>query len=172
MTYKTHPNPSHIQVGIVQFNVTDESARRTILEKSLQTIPEVTNAGYTGYGYMGNISPPEDLAFQAIFLQPNATNGTFDKAFEPFYQIAALPGVKGQIGRLDFPSWMDYSKDFLTDPNIATNIIDGSRLLNSHVLLERTKDLVDLMFEYPNYGPGFNFSRSNSQFTLGSRMKN
>lgn len=103
-------------------------------------------------------SDDKPLSFAAIFLQPNGTNSTFTKAFKEYYEITRIPGVSGLVVNFDFPSWSEYSNTFVQDPNIATNIIDGSRLLTSEVLLKRTDDIVDLIFEYPENGPGFNFS--------------
>lgn len=153
VTYKTHPNPSHIQVGAVMYNATEVSAKRSVLKGVLQAFPNVTDAGYTGYAFTGG-----DTAFAGVFLQPNATNQTFDKAFGQFYEIANLPGVSGQVFRFEVPTWLEYTKQFLSDLGIATNSIHGSRLLNSEVLLEQTDDLVDLMLKYPEYGPGFDHS--------------
>ncbi|KAI9840689.1 MAG: hypothetical protein M1837_001365 [Sclerophora amabilis] len=150
VTYKTHPNPSHIQIGLVQLNGTDNSTTRRILENSLQTLPGITDAGYTGYGVI-------DGGFSAIFIQPNGTNETFDAAFAPLREIATLPDVSGQVVNFDLPSWIDYCNTFLSDPNIASNIIGASRLLTSDVLLDRAKDIVDLVFDYNAVSAGFNF---------------
>ncbi|KMP02044.1 hypothetical protein CISG_09300 [Coccidioides immitis RMSCC 3703] len=158
VTYKTHPSPSHIQVGLVQFNVTNNSTLRAVIEKCLQELPSITDAGYTGYGSMNFLSGgKEPLGFGAIFIQPNGTNATFTRTFKPYYDIAKMQGVSGALANIDFPSWIEYAEVFVQDPNIATNIIDGSRLLTSQALLHRTRDLVDLMFEYASFGPGFNF---------------
>ncbi|EEP82063.1 predicted protein [Uncinocarpus reesii 1704] len=155
VTYKTHPNPSHIQVGFLQFNVTNNSTLRAVLEKSLRGLVSVTDAGYTGYGIINTSDEP--LGFNAIFIQPNGTNATFNTAFKPYYDISTMQGVSGLVANAEFPSWIEYSKYFLRDPNIATNIIEASRLLTQEVLLHRTGDLVDLAFEYPSPGPGFSF---------------
>ncbi|KAF3479904.1 FAD binding domain-containing protein [Arthroderma uncinatum] len=155
VTYKTHPKPTNIAVGIVQLNVTTEDARRVVLEKSLQAIPDIAEAGWVGYGVTSaqkNVTTP----FQAIFLQPNASMATFNKTFEAMNKIASLPGVKGGVAPLNFPDFLEYSKLFLQDPNIATNIIDGSRLVNRRALTECASDLVDLMYEYPAFEAGFN----------------
>ncbi|KAK2741352.1 hypothetical protein FQN57_005636 [Myotisia sp. PD_48] len=154
-TYKTHPKPSNIQAVAFQFNTTDSQVRRTILERSLQAIPGITDGGYVGYA-IANTKSTESQAFQAIFVQPNATNATYVKAFASVNEISTLPGVQGGVITFDFPDWMGYSEFFLTDPNIATNIIDSGRLLNSDVLTNRASDIVDLMFKYPDFGAGFN----------------
>ncbi|KAK2750863.1 hypothetical protein FQN55_001434 [Onygenales sp. PD_40] len=161
-TLKTYPNPSHIQVGLAQINVTDNSALRPVLERTFPAISHVTEAGYIGYGELGN--GKGHIGFQGIFLQPNATNETFMEAFAPFYEIAALPNVSAQVANFDFPSWIEYCRVFLTDPNIATNVIDGSRLLTPEVMTAKAKDLTDLILDNPDYSPGFNFiGRVNSR---------
>ena len=132
-------------------NATDDDTLRTVIRKGLETIPGVTEAGYTGYGDLHG-------GFGAIFLQPNGTNETYDQAFAPFYEIKALPGVGGQICTFNFPSWIEYCRSFLRDPNIATNIIDASRLLTKDVLLNHAEEIDDLMFDFPEAGAGFNFS--------------
>ena len=83
----------------------------------------------------------------------------FNKTFEPMNKIATLPGVTGGAVSYVFPDFLEYSKNFLRDPNIATNVIDASRLVSRQVLTERASDLVDLMFEFPTTGPGFNSSK-------------
>jgi hypothetical protein len=150
VTYKTHPNPSHIQVAQVQFNVTDNSTYRTVVQKSLAAIPGITEAGYTGFGSLLG-------RFSVIFVQPNATNETFASAFAPLYEISKLPNVSGQVVKLDFPTWIDYCNVFLQDPEIATNLISSTRLLTADVMLNHNKELVDLIVDYPNLGPGLNF---------------
>lgn len=138
-------------MGLVQLNSTDDSTLRTLLEKGLQAIPSVTEAGYTGYGDLKD-------GFNAIFIQPNGTNETYGTTFAPFYEMKELPGVGGQIGTLNFPSWIEYCRAFLSDPNIATNNIDASRLLTKDVLLNRADEIVDLILDHPDNNPGFNFS--------------
>lgn len=152
VTYRTHPNPAHIQVGLMQFNTTDESTLRTVFHKALQALPAVTDAGYTGYGIMGGGS------FAAIFIQPNATEEIFNATFAPFYELANHANVSAQVGSIPFPTWIDYCNTFLMDPNIATNVIDSSRLLTSDDLLERTTELVDVILEFDEFSAGFNFS--------------
>jgi FAD/FMN-containing dehydrogenase len=152
VTYETHPSPSHIQVGVMQFNTTDESTFRTVLYSALQNLPRVTDAGYTGYGIMGGGS------FAAIFLQPNATEAGFSETFAPFYELATHPNVSAQVASFPMPTWIDYCNAFLGDPNIATNLIDSSRLLTANVLMNRTNDLIDLILEFDDFSAGFNFS--------------
>jgi hypothetical protein len=154
VTYKTHPNPSHIQVGLVQFNATDEPTLRTVLQAAFQALPQITDAGYTGYAIVGNGS------LAAIFLQPNATQETFNATFAPLYELTSHPNVSGQIGSIDFSTWIEYCNTFLMDPNIATNVMDSSRLLEPEVLLNRTRELVDLALEFDAFSAGFNFSTS------------
>ncbi|PGH10938.1 hypothetical protein AJ79_05184 [Helicocarpus griseus UAMH5409] len=162
VTLKTHPSPSHIQAGLVQVNSTDKATLRTILERTFPAISHLTEAGYIGYGTLGN--GKDSIAFQGVFMQPNGTNETFAEAFSPFREIASLPNVSAQIVNFDLPTWIDYCRYFLRDPNIATNIIDGSRLLTPDVLSHKAKDLVDLIMDNQEYGAGFNFiGRVNSQ---------
>ena len=149
MTYKTHPEPSHIQVGFVQLNGTSNSTIRTIIQRSLETIPRITDAGYTGYGFIGS-------GFSGIFIQPNGTSEDFNYAFAPFYELATMTGISGQVGSITLPRWIDYCNAFLTDPNIATNVIDGTRLLTSEVLKRKSKELTDLILEN-GASAGFNF---------------
>ncbi|KAI1974981.1 hypothetical protein LOZ51_002484 [Ophidiomyces ophidiicola] len=158
VTYKTHTNPSHIQVGVVQFNVTTTSTLRVVLNKSLKALPVVTEAGYTGYGTANLVlGADEPAGFAAIFIQPNATNTTFIEAFREYRDISKIPGVSGITANFDFPSWIEYSKVFIQDPHIASNTIDESRLLTSDVLLSRTDDIVGLMMENVSNPSGFNF---------------
>lgn len=146
----THPEPTHIQVAFVQLNGTTNETIRSVVQKSLEIIPHVTDAGYTGYSFFSN-------GFSGIFLQPNGTNENFAAAFAPFYELAAQANVSGQVGTFPFPTWIDYCNAFLSDPNIATNVIDASRLLTADVLTNKAKDLTDLIME--EGGGGFNFSK-------------
>jgi hypothetical protein len=136
----------------MQFNTTDESTFRSVLHSAFQNLPRVTDAGYTGYGIMGVGS------FAAIFLQPNATEEGFNETFAPLYELAAHPNVSAQMGSFLMPTWIDYCNAWLGDPNIATNIIDSSRLLTADVLMNRTTDLIDLILEFDEFSAAFNFS--------------
>lgn len=100
-----------------------------------------------------------ESTFQAIFLQPNGTNTTAETAFAALHELSTKEGVVGGVGSIVLPSWEAYMENFVTDPNIATNIMDASRLLSSEVLLNKASELVDLLMEYPELGGGFNFSK-------------
>ncbi|KAF2458268.1 putative FAD binding domain protein [Lineolata rhizophorae] len=150
VTYKTHPNPSHLQLGLVQFNATGSSAVRTVQSAVMKSLVDITSAGYTGYGVF-------DQGFSGIFIQPNGTNETFVEAFAPFYQLSTYPNVSAVIGNFTLPSWIDYCDAFLTDPNIGTNIQDASRLLTADILLNKTDDLIDMISDFPDAPSGFNF---------------
>jgi hypothetical protein len=117
-----------------------------------KTLPAITDAGYTGYG-------TTDGGLGLIFIQPNATNETFQSTFGPLIELVALANVSGIVTSVDFPSWSDYTAVFLRDPNIATNIQDASRLLTANVLENKTEELVDLVLQYPDNAPGFNYSK-------------
>lgn len=158
-TYKTHPNPAHVQVAIAQFNTTEASSLRTVREKIFQAIPGITDAGYTGYATMGESRDFGNSSLQAVFIRPNGTNETFNEVFSPLIELADMPGVEAGVFPLELPSWIEYCDQFLRDPNIATNIMDPSRLLTADVLLNRTSDLADLLSDYKDYGGGFNFSK-------------
>ncbi|KAH7371497.1 FAD/FMN-containing protein [Pyrenochaeta sp. MPI-SDFR-AT-0127] len=151
ITYKTHPLPTHIKVLAAQFNSTSPTSRREVLGRALKTIPHITDLGFTGYGTLG-----ESLGL--IFIQPNGTNASADEAAGILRQAGDVTGVDAFAFAFDFPSWMEYSNTFLQDPNIATNVIDPSRLLTPEVLGEKTEQLVGLVVdEFPDLHPGFNF---------------
>jgi FAD/FMN-containing dehydrogenase len=158
VTYKTHALPTHLQAVLVQINATSEAVLRKVYQKAFSALPGITEAGYIGYADV-------DGLFQGVFSQANATNETFTAAFAPFYEISKLEGVSAQIAKAQFPTWLDYSEYFLTDPHIATNVIDASRLLTADVLANKTDALVDMIFENPGYGPGFNFSKLSDENT-------
>jgi hypothetical protein len=132
----------------MQANTTDNTTLRTLYEKILPLIPDISKAGYTGYATLTG-----QLAF--IF---NATNEIFETTFAPFNELQDIEGAQLALAPpIPFPTWLDYAKYFLIDPNIATNVQDASRLLTSFVLKNKTKELVDLIFDFPELGPGFNF---------------
>lgn len=156
VTYKTHPLPSHISVAFVQANTTSADEWRKVYVKSLQALPEMTDAGFTGYG-----STEVGKLVQFIFLQPNATDRSLKAGLQGFQEMVALNGTGGTyiaMGNMTFPSWDAYTELFLTDPNIATNIQDASRLLTSDVLKKKAEALVELAFKHPGASPGHNFS--------------
>jgi hypothetical protein len=138
---------------LVQLNVTNNSSRGPLLAKCLSTLPGIAESGYTGYVDASG-------GFQGIFSQANGTNATYEKAFAPLFEAAKMTGVSGQIIAVLFPTWLDYGQYFLTDPNIATNVIDASRLLTAEVLINKTADLVDLVAQFPDLEPGFNFGKT------------
>jgi hypothetical protein len=156
VTYKTHPLSSHIQVVFVQVNTTSTDAWRNTYAASLRALPAMTDAGYTGYG-----STTVGELVQFIFLQPNGTDVSLERGMQGFDELLQMNGTTGLsigVGNFTLPSWEAYSDLFLTDPNIATNIQDASRLLTPEVLSEKADALVDLALRYPDAAPGHNFS--------------
>ena len=157
-TYRTHPQPSHIQVALFQANMSTPEAYRRVYTQALKSIPAMTDAGYTGYG---STDPASTVQF--IFLQPNGTDAALEQGFPGFMEIFSLDGtdsISAVAANLTFPSWKEYADFFLTDPNIATNAQDASRLLTVDVLMEKTKQLADLALRYPGMAAGHNFSKS------------
>ncbi|PSN68612.1 FAD/FMN-containing protein [Corynespora cassiicola Philippines] len=150
VTYKTHPNPTHIKTIAAQYNTNDSLAQRKVLRQIFKAIPVMTDLGYTGYATLG---APIGL----IFLQPNGTNSTAYEAVKLLQNAGNVTGVETVAGGFDFPSWIEYCNAFLQDPNIATNVIDPSRLLTSEVLQDRTDDLLRLIDDFPDLAAGFNF---------------
>ena len=99
-------------------------------------------------------------SFSGVFIKPNGTQETFEKRFAGFYEMAGAKeeGMVGQVGQFSLPRWIDYVDTFLTDPNIAENVQDASRLLTKEVALEMADDVVKLIQDFPEYEMGFNFS--------------
>lgn len=162
ITYKTHPKPTNIKTVIAQFASNDTAARREVRRRVFKAIPKITDLGYTGYGTLG---APIGL----IFIQPNGTNATAAEAIQLLEHIGNVTGVEKQAGAFDFPGWMEYSNAFLQDPNIATNVIEASRLVSADILANKTEELLDLVDDYPDRGAGFNFSKWKFQFLRYSR---
>lgn len=150
MTYKTHPVPESLLIGFVQINTTDNASFVQAVERSLQLIPSITDAGFTGYSSISQ-------GFEGIFLLPNGTMDVFNTTFSPFQELTRLPGMTVTLGA--YPAtWNDYLDTFLRDPNIGTNIQDTSRLMTADVLQSKAKELTELVLE-SGWGAGFNFSR-------------
>ncbi|QKX54826.1 uncharacterized protein TRUGW13939_01915 [Talaromyces rugulosus] len=146
VTYKTHPIPQSFIFGLVQINSTSNDTFKRVAKESLQLIPKITQAGFTGYADI-------EGGFSALFVQPNGTVENFNRTFAPLESLADVPGVSALI--TSFPgSWNMYLDDFLHDPNIATNIQDASRLLTADVLENKTDELVEFILEN---GGGFNW---------------
>lgn len=157
VTYRTHPVPTHIQVALIQVNMSTPEAFRKVYTSALKSIPAMTDAGYTGYG---STTFAENVQF--IFLQPNGTNATLQEAFSGFYEIAAMNGTNGItafVANITFPTWISYADVFLMDPNIATNVQDATRLLTAEVLTSKADELVDIAERYPDLSPGHNFGK-------------
>jgi len=157
VTYKTHPLPSHVHVAFVQANTTSAETWRKAYAASLRALPAMTDAGYTGYG-----STTVGEIVQFIFLQPNGTDLNLERGFQGFDELMQMNGTAGMsvgAGNFTLPSWEAYTNLFLTDPNIATNIQDASRLLTPEILSEKADALVDLALRYPDAAPGHNFSK-------------
>ena len=155
VTYRTHPPPSNVLVGLMAYNSTSLSGLRTIFSKFFSTLPAITSAGFIGYG--ASFKDPT-FGLQAIFLLHNGTNSTFNSAFSGLDELGKVPGVVGGHTSFMLPSWDAYRETFLSDPNIATNVIDASRLLPGDVLEKRHDDLAKLVEEFDDMAPGFNFS--------------
>jgi hypothetical protein len=138
-------------MGFVQLNTTNDATFVDVVESSLQVIPSITDAGFTGYSDITQ-------GFSGIFILPNGTTDVFNATFAPFEELARLPGVSGAVAA--FPStWDNYLQTFLRDPNIATNIQDTSRLLTAEVLQNKGKLLAELILQSGG-GGGFNFSKT------------
>ncbi|KAB8275188.1 hypothetical protein BDV30DRAFT_247912 [Aspergillus minisclerotigenes] len=148
VTYKTHPVPQNLTMGVVQLNATSESSFKQVIAESVKLLPAVTEAGYTGYGTIEN-------GFAAIFLKPNSTIADFNQTFAPFFNLSRLRGIQGAVAA--YPStWDGYLKTILQDPNIGTNIQDTSRLLTNEVIQESADDLAEFIVDNKQ-GAGFNF---------------
>ncbi|KAK5411719.1 hypothetical protein LTR90_008093 [Exophiala xenobiotica] len=152
VTYQTHPEPSHIQVAFVQVNATSNSSLRPVLERSLGALVNMTDFGYTGYGYLSG------AGFTSLFIKPNGTDGQLVKAAAAFYEIGQLQDAAFGMLNFTFPRWIDYCNMFLQDPNIVQNVMDSSRLLTPDMAFNRADEIIDLMLELSeeNY-PFFNF---------------
>ncbi|KAF2185562.1 FAD/FMN-containing protein [Zopfia rhizophila CBS 207.26] len=150
ITYKTHPNPTHISTVIAQFTTNSSTAQRQLLSGIFKVIPGITDAGYTGYATLG---APIGL----VFSQANGTNATANEVVKTLNGIGNITGVETQAGAIEFGSWMEYSASFLHDPNIATNVIDPSRLVTAEVLTKKTEELLKIIEDFPDLHAGFNF---------------
>ena len=121
VTYKTHPPPRHIQVAVLQANMSTTEAYRKVYTQALKSIPPMTDAGFTGYG-----STTPSSVVQFIFLQPNGTNAMLKKGFTGFNKILPMNGTNGisvLAGNMTFPSWLAYADIFLTDPVSIVSVI-------------------------------------------------
>ncbi|QMW39082.1 hypothetical protein G4B11_002362 [Aspergillus flavus] len=148
VTYKTHPVPQNLTMGLVQLNATSESSFKRVITESVKLLPAVTEAGYTGYGTIEN-------GFAAIFLKPNSTIADFNQTFAPFFNLSRVPGIQGVVAA--YPStWDGYLQNVLQDPNIGSNIQDTSRLLTLKVMQEKADDLAEFIVDNKQ-GAGFNF---------------
>ena len=155
VTYKTHPEPANgIQVAFVQINATNQESLRPVLEKTLGAIVNVTDAGYTGYGFLlGGIS--------AVLIRPGGTEEDLEKCFASFSEVAQIKGASPVFFNMTYPRWSDYTVDFLSDPNIAHNVMDASRLLTPSMAFDKADEIVDLILEVgEEHAPFFNFSKS------------
>lgn len=136
-------------MGFVQLNASDNTSLTHVLAQSIKLLPEVTDAGYTGYG---NI----DQGFAAIFIKPNSTVQAFNKTFAGFFNLTQLPGIHGTVGA-SVSTWDGYVEKILQNPNIGTNIQDSSRLLTTDVINKKAGKLAHFLVR--NTGGGFNFSK-------------
>ncbi|KAJ5378218.1 uncharacterized protein N7496_005627 [Penicillium cataractarum] len=136
-------------MGFVQLNASDDASLTHILEESIKLLPEVTDAGYTGYATI-------DQEFGAIFIKPNSTVEDFNKNFAGFFNLTQLPGIQGAVGA-QASTWDGYVANILQDPNIGTNIQDPSRLLTRDVINKKADELARFLVKNP--GGGFNFSK-------------
>ena len=151
VTYKTFPLPTHINTVFAQYTTNSSISRRHVLRNLFRAVPEITDSGYTGYGTLGQ-------PIGIILLQPNATKETATRVTEILKSVGNVTNGEVVAGGLDFLTWMDYSNTFLSDPNVATNVIDPSRLLTPEVLLQKTDDILDVIDDFEDLAPGFNFS--------------
>ncbi|KAK5089704.1 hypothetical protein LTR70_007560 [Exophiala xenobiotica] len=159
VTYKTFPEPNHIQAVFVQVNTTGEAAFRRGLAGTLKGVDLMTAAGYTGYAYIqrpADATPEVPAGFGGFFNQADGNNETFATGTSAFMALNEIEGVSAFALPLQYPSWSVYTDLWLQDPNVAQNVIDASRLLTPAVVHDGAKlgALVDMMVDY---GAGFNF---------------
>ncbi|KAL2818747.1 hypothetical protein BDW59DRAFT_181875 [Aspergillus cavernicola] len=148
VTYKTHPVPQNLIMGFVQLNASDDASLTHVLAESMKLLPEVTDAGFTGYG---NINQ----GLEAIFIKPNSTVKSFNETFAGFFNLTQFPSIHGAVGA--FPStWNGYLETIISDPNIGTNIQDTSRLLTADVINREAEELAQFLVKN-GAGGGFNF---------------
>ncbi|KAF2404867.1 putative FAD binding domain protein [Trichodelitschia bisporula] len=153
VTYRVHPGPKWVQAVLVQINGTGEEGARMVRERALRALPAVVEGGYVGYADMGSVG----VGFQAVFSLVNGTEGGYKRAFVGFEELGREEGVRGLMVQVQYGSWMEYAQDFLRDPNIATNVLDASKLVSKEHLMTRAGELVALGERFPEAGMGFNF---------------
>jgi hypothetical protein len=152
VTYRTHALPKHIQVVFFQANATTSAARRTVYIQSFAALADIADAGYTGYIDAGT-------QFQGIFNRANGSNETYLDAFSSLSNLSSVEGMSVAMGHFEFPDFSTYSQSFLTDPHIASNVIDASRLLTADILRNKGPEIYDLIERYPELGAGCNFGK-------------
>lgn len=154
VTYKTHPEPpTGIQVAFIQINATTETSLRPVWEKSLGAIVNITDAGYTGYALLSG-------GFSAIFVRPGGSAEDLERGLSGFNEVAKIPGANAAFFNITYPRWINYTNDFLSDPNIAQNVMDSSRLLTPDIAFNKAHQVVNLIFELGvEHAPSFNFSK-------------
>lgn len=146
----------------IQINATTESSLRPVLEKSLGAIVNITDAGYTGYAVLAG-------GFSAILLRPGGSEEDLEHGLKSFYDVAQIPGASAAFFNVTYPRWINYTNDFLSDPNIAQNVMDASRLLTPEIAFNKADQVVDLIFEVGiEHAPGFNFSESSSHLPMNN----
>ncbi|EXJ69227.1 oxidoreductase [Cladophialophora psammophila CBS 110553] len=151
VTYRTHPEPTHIQVAAIQINATTNSTLRPVLEGSLGALVNMTDAGYTGYGYLTN-------GFSGLFIRPGGTEAELSEGSTAFQRLGQIDGANFAMVTFSFPRWIDYCNVFLQDPNIAMNVMDSSRLLTPDMAFNKSGEIIDMMLEFgPEHYPSFNF---------------
>lgn len=113
----------------------------------------ITDAGYTGYALLAG-------GFSAILIRPGGTKEDLERGMSGFYEISQVPGASAAFFNITYPRWINYTNDFLSDPNIAQNVMDSSRLLTPYIAFNKADQVVDLIFEVGlENAPGFNFSK-------------
>ncbi|KAK6375522.1 hypothetical protein LTR64_003647 [Lithohypha guttulata] len=156
--YRTYPEPNHIQAVFVQVNATSVESFKQAIEGTFQAIDAMTAAGYTGYAYIqrpADGTPAQPTGFGGFFNLADGNELTLASSAR-FLELNAIAGVSSFVFPVEYPSWKAYTDMYLTDLNIAQNVIDASRLLTPSVIYNRTKldPLLDMIVEY---GAGFNF---------------
>ena len=163
-TYATYPLPQGMRVALAQFYASTPKAFKQIIRAALPALVPITDGGWTGYGIMG------DKTAGFIFSKPDGTEENFNTSFGAFAKIAGLKDVTAQVGSYETGGWPGYFETWLSDPNIATNELDSSRLLTKDVLEGQKDKLADLIVELQDgddgFSAGFNFSSSPLFFSL------
>ncbi|KAG6330603.1 hypothetical protein ID866_8487 [Astraeus odoratus] len=144
VTYRTYPSLP-IAFYVMEANVTGSADMSELLGGVLQFQPNLTDAGWGGYGAISN-----NTTYLAV-LAPNMSTEVANATTQPLTDLVLSlqpQGVSPYIQIFQFPSFYDWFEYFFGSPGQnGANVMITSRLLSRDTISKQYQDVVEILID-------------------------